>query len=118
MEPTPFQYSEARRITIEYYNKFIRSSLMMSRPMVEFIEWNATLLSTRFNAGIPSQRFNIYMEYVMVVAIYARESRNVPSPGEFLNLVKDGYVDEYLLNVTSLVGTPFELVNEGVFSTI
>jgi uncharacterized surface protein with fasciclin (FAS1) repeats len=118
VEPTAFQYNEARRITIEYYNDFIRRTLMATRPLIEFIEWNATLLNTRFNAGIPSRRFNIYMEYVMVAAIYTKESRNVPSPGEFLNLLKDGYVYEYLLNITSLTGTPFEMVTEGVFSTI
>ena len=91
---------------------------MVTRPLIEFIEWNATLFNTTHNAGIPQRRFNIYMEYDMVVAIYTKDSRNVPSPGEFLNLLKDGYVYEYLLNITSLSGTPFEMVTEGVFSTV
>ena len=118
VEPTASQYNAARRTTIDYYDDYIRRTLMVTRPLIEFIEWNATLFNTTHNAGIPQRRFNIYMEYDMVVAIYTKDSRNVPSPGEFLNLLKDGYVYEYLLNITSLSGTPFEMVTEGVFSTV
>lgn len=118
LEPTVFQYNEARQITLDYYDQYIRNTLMITRPLIEFLGWNLTLVDTRFNSGIPLQRFNIYMEYAMTVAYYTKESRNVPSPGEFLNFLKDGYVIEYLLNITSLTGTPFEQVTEGVFSTI
>ena len=118
VEPTAVEYNEARRITVEYYNDFIRRTLKVTRPQIEFIEWNATLLSTRVNAGIPLRRFNIYMEYAMVVAIYDKESTNLPSPSEFLDLINDGYVLEYILNITSLSGTPFERVTEGVSSPI
>jgi Fasciclin domain len=117
-EPTVSQYNEARRITLEYYDQYIRNILLATRPLIEFLGWNMTLVDARFNAGIPLQRFNIYMEFAMAVAFYSKESRNVPSPGEFLNFLKDGYVIEYLLNITSLTGTPFEQVTEGVFSTI
>ena len=117
-EPTASNYDDARRITIEYFDDYIRGRLMMDRPQVEFLEWNTTLVDTRFNAGIPSQRFNIYMEYAMTVALYSKESRNVPSPGQFLLFLTDGYVLQYLLNITSLTGTPFEMVKEGVYSTI
>jgi hypothetical protein len=112
------EYQQIRDITVAYYNDYIMRILAMDRPLTEFIEWNTTLSDTMFNAGIPHQRFNIYMEYSLTTATYTAASQNVPTPIDFLTILKDGFLVEYLLNVTALIGTPFEFVVEGLFSTV
>jgi uncharacterized surface protein with fasciclin (FAS1) repeats len=118
IEPTADEYEQLRLITIMYYNDYIRRTFAVTRPLTEFIEWNTTLSNTMFNAGIPNMRFNIYAEYSMTTTIYTANSQNIPTPIEFLTTLKEGFLIEYLLNVTMLIGTPFEFVVEGMFSTI
>jgi hypothetical protein len=120
VEPSPDEYEQLSAAIVEYYNGFIRDALMVSDPSLEFIRVEFFLTDTQHEAGIPEDRFNIYMEYSTAIAFFTPNGQgNLISTEDLLNLLLDGITTDFLLDpVRMQTGTPFEEVVEGFLQTL
>jgi hypothetical protein len=120
VEPTPDEYEQMRAAIQDYYNGYIRDALMVTDPSLDFIRIDMYLNSTKHNAGIPDDRFNIYMEYYTSVAFFTPNSQGgLITPDDLLTLLLDGITTEFLLDPVRLqTGTPFAEVIEAFLQTL
>lgn len=120
VEPTAAEYEQLTTAIEEYYNGFIREMLMISNPSLDFIRIEMDLSSTRQNAGIPDDRFNIYMEFSTAVAFFMPNGAgNLITSDDLLNLLLDGITTDFIVDpVRMQAGTPFADVTEAFLQTL
>jgi hypothetical protein len=100
-------------LTSEYFDSYF-TGYFENDVSSTFIRSELTLKNTLYNAGIPDERFNVYME-VVANLVFASASA-LPTSKEAFVLVRDSIrVDDVLDFVWSATGTPFESTNEVVF---
>jgi hypothetical protein len=113
-EPTQEEYGQLVNLTMEYFNTFLEKKYGNSTEIM-FLGAEPVLSFTLFKAGIPNDRFNIYMDYEYVDVIFTAES-NPPSAAELFVILRDSISPEYILDYVRLAsGTPFVSTNEVVF---
>jgi hypothetical protein len=119
-EPAPDEYEQMATAIEEYYNGFISAMLMTTDPSLEFIRIEIDLDSTQHNAGIPDDRFNIYMEFSTAAAFFMLNGAgNLITSDDLLQLLLDGITTDFLLDpVRMQAGTPFAEVTEAFLQTL
>jgi hypothetical protein len=111
-EPTQEEYALMTDLTSEYLDSYI-TGYYKNDADSSFIRTELTLKDTLYNAGIPDERFNVYMEFFAKL-VFSSESA-LPTSDEAFALVRDSISPDYILDyVRSAVGTPFESTNEVV----
>jgi hypothetical protein len=120
VEPTVAEYEQMSTAIEEYYNGFISEMLMTTNPSLDFIRIEMNLNSTQHNAGIPDDRFNIYMEFSTAIAFFMPNgSGDLITSDDLLNLLLDGITTDFLVDpVRMQTGTPFADVTEGFLQTL
>ena len=120
VEPTANEYEQMRSAIEEYYNGLISTMLMTTDPSLDFLRIEMYLNSTRHNAGIPDDRFNIYMEFTTAIAFFAPNGTDtLITADDLLGLLLDGITTEFLLDpVRMQTGTPFAEVTEAFLQTL
>lgn len=118
--PTPDEYEQMAIAIEEYYNEFIRTSLMTTDPTLDFIRVEMPLNVTQANAGIPDDRFNIYMEFSTAIAFFVPNGMgNLITSADLLDILLNGITTDFLLDpVRMQTGTPFAEVTEGFLQTL
>jgi hypothetical protein len=120
VEPTADEYEQMAAAIEEYYNGFIRTMLMTTDPSLDFIRIEMNLNSTQYNAGIPDDRFNIYMEFSTATAFFMPTGAgSLISSDDLLNLLLDGITTDFIVDpVRMQTGTPFAEVTEAFLQTL
>lgn len=112
-EPTEDEYASVVASTEEYFNEFLSAELE-GDPNFTLVGLEFILDFTLFGdeAGIPEDRYNIYLDFTAVDIHFTLDSEP-PSRRELFGLITDGITSEYLINyVLTLTGTPFAQVTE------
>lgn len=119
VEPTTDEYKLMEIAIEEYYNGLISAMLTVTDPLLEFNRIEMNLNSTQHNAGIPDDRFNIYMEYRNATAVFAPSSTGILiTSDDLIDLLIDGITREFLLDTVRIqTGTPFADVVEVFLNT-
>lgn len=115
-EPTEDEYAQVASLTMDYFETFLQARYA-DDPDVTYLGIEPALEFTLYgeNAGIPNERFNIYMDYSYADVIYTPES-TPPNPAETFVILRDSISPEYILDyVRAASGTPFVSTNEVVF---
>ena len=120
VEPTMDEYEQLTNDIEEYYNGFIRAMLMTTNPSLDFIRIEMNLSSVLQNAGIPDDRFNIYIEFSTAIAYFMPNGGgNLITSDDLLTLLFDGITADFILDpVRMQTGTPFAEVTEAFYQTL
>jgi hypothetical protein len=117
--PSVAEYEQIRALTNSYFEQYFANQFA-NDPSLTFIGVNSVLMTTSFglDANIPSQGFNIYMQYRVSTFVYSHGS-TPPNADETLAIMKSAITADYILGVPKMmVGTPFESTTEVFLSTI
>ena len=109
-EPFDIEYKEIRRTTKEYFEMFLSDYFSANVPGVTLQSIRMILAFATDGAGIPSNEFNIYMEYSEAELIFTPDSNPalIPSEEEALMLLQMGITPNYIVSVVRpFTTTPF-----------
>jgi hypothetical protein len=113
-EPTADEYNQMRDLTTEYFTNYF-TGRYANDTAVKFLTAESGIKFNLYQAGIPAQRFNIYMQYNYTDLIYTVDS-TPPSAAESFIIMRDSITAEYILNyVRNATNTPFDSTQEVVF---
>jgi transforming growth factor-beta-induced protein len=119
--PTPEEYNEMLMRTSGYFDYVFRDRFA-SDPSIKFLgtkaESDYTLYGTE--AGIPEERFNIYINFSVTEVMFANDS-TVPEVSALFEIMKDSISGSAGANyittaVQAYTGSPFESTNEVSFA--
>lgn len=114
VEPTQNQYNALTRRLEQYFEASIRDSLLQ-----EFeAELEEIILTNEFNffeEGIPVERFNVLMNFDLS-ATYSDDSNKIPDEESLFIAIRDFAISEELIIDVIRPLSPFQDVNEIVFS--
>jgi hypothetical protein len=112
--PNEEEYMGTVSRTTEYFNNFFTTTYE-NDPNVNFLGAQAQLDFNLYEAGIPAERFNIYMDYAYMDLYFTADSTNLPTPDEAFVLMRDSITAEYITDYVQVEGTPFFSTSEVVF---
>lgn len=118
--PTAEEYAGLLNFTNAYFTEVLKQAYA-NNTSIHFIQTQSMLNTTKFGAGIPEQRFNIYFE-LLTKALYAAGSMP-PTAAEQYAILKASIGPQYISAAANtlmgaLIGTPFETVNETVSNLV
>lgn len=106
--PTEEEYADLQQRTMQHFETHLQN-VFANDPDNEFLRIESVLRTTRYgeNAGIPAERFNIYMEYDSIT-IYFKNGSKIEDAGRVMQLLKDSITVDYILDTPrKMDGTPF-----------
>ena len=113
VEPTPEQYAAQADVTTRYFEDFFRASFANSSDTT-FLGAESNLDYTLFQAGIPAERFNLYMDYSYMDLIYSIDS-DPPDAAMSFELMRASISEDFIRNyVWNTTKSAFATVNEVV----
>ena len=116
-EPTQAEYEEMMAKTTDWFEG-VFAERFANDPDVTFLNMNSAIEETKFNAGIPEARFNIYMNFEFIEVVYTEDS-SPPGPDETFQILRSAITPEYILEaVRLLTNSPFEVVTEVYFAAV
>ena len=116
-EPTVAEYEQMLLRVTEWFNMFFEE-FYADDPDIEFLGAETELDLTLFgaNAGIPQQRYNIYMDFSFTDFIWS-ENSIPPSSSELFDIMRQSISTDFILEqVRTFSGSPFETTNEAFFA--
>jgi len=116
-EPTKEEYQEIARRTNTRFKKYIEH-WYKEADGVEFVDLKSEIGQTSFGeeAGIPSEKYNIYIKFAFFDIVYSADS-DIPGKEETLKLMKNAISKNFIEEVVrSFAGTPFESTTEVWFA--
>lgn len=105
-----------RRVT-EWFNMFFEE-FYADDPDVEFLGTESEIDLTLFGseAGIPQERYNIYMDFSFTEFIWSEDSIP-PLNSELFDIMRTSISTDFILQqVRTFTGSPFETTNEAFFA--
>lgn len=123
-EPDNDEYSKLLSQTAPYFETRIRDILTMDFPGVGYgaagdMTIGSSVDSKRYEAGIPEERFNIYLEFES--GFFGSCSTASLSKSQLFEILQRVDLIDYIVSVTksaSLVSTPFESTTEVVLGAV
>jgi hypothetical protein len=121
--PSHDEFEQMRSRTERYYQTFLAQQLNNSAAAIQLVGLTSVLSTTAFGvqAGIPSDNFNIYMQYQYTEFIFGNatsDSEPRPNVDTLYELLKSGITVDYILEIVrSMTDTPFESCIEVFLST-
>jgi hypothetical protein len=113
-EPTEAEYAQMVNLTETFFNSVL-SAMFANDPARMFVRVDMNLADTMFQASIPAERFNIYMEFDSAALVFTPDS-TPPTAEEAFALLRDSISQDYIVQyVRSAMDTPFVSTNEVVF---
>jgi hypothetical protein len=110
VEVTTAQFQDEVDVTTRYFEDYLKA-MFEDETDITFLRAESALGSTLINAGIPEDRFNIYMEYDYTDLIYTADS-NPPDAATSFDLLRNSFTPEFLLRYARNVTGAFATVNE------
>lgn len=117
--PTEAEYIEMMSRTNKWFSDAF-ANFYANDPDTDFIRSESGVDETLYgaDAGIPEERFNIYIGFNFTDLVYSIDSE-LPETEETFDLLEAQISREYILEVVrTYVGTPFERVNEVWFAAV
>jgi hypothetical protein len=121
--PSHDEFEQMRSRTERYYQTFLAQQLNNSAAAIQLVSLTSVLNTTAFGvqAGIPSDNFNIYMQYQYTEFTFGNatsDSEPRPNTDTLYELLKSGITVDYILEIVrSMTDTPFESCIEVFLST-
>ena len=116
-EPTQAEYEEMMAKTTDWF-EVVFAERFANDPNVTFLGSNSAIEETKFNAGIPEARFNIYMNFEFTDVLYTEDS-SPPGVAETFEIMRQAITTDYILEaVRSVTDSPFEVVTEVYFAAV
>lgn len=105
-EPTEEQYDDALEKLDDWFGGTVFAAEFESNPDLSFVSVEHVLNRTLYgeNAGIPEEKYNIYMEFEDVILTFTRGSTNIPNANDLYIIYKNGMIEDYIYFVRELDG--------------
>jgi hypothetical protein len=113
-EPSAAEYVTIVDRMTEYF-QLLLSSQIKENYGVDLLSIELSNDFNLFNASIPVDRFNIYMNFDAATFTYPVDSVGVPDANEAFVLLRDSISIDFILEVLRVPGTTFASSNEVVF---
>lgn len=113
VEPTPEQYANQANLTNTFFEDLF-GAMFANSSDTTFLGAETTLDYTLFQAGIPAERFNLYMDYAYTDLIYTVDS-DPPDAATSFELMRGSISEDFIRNyVWNTTDSAFATVNEVV----
>lgn len=109
-EPTQDEYDEMTRLTNEYF-----AQKLIDYYGNDFKGVETSITNTLYEAALPEERFNIFMEFSSDVT-FAKGLSPSPDAAEISAIIRDSINADYILGVVRSFSSPFESTNEIYFN--
>jgi len=123
-EPTEEEYQQMANLTTLYFEEVLGTMYSNAEPdfgVVSFTKFDSVVSSidsTQYNAGIPEEKYNLYISFETEV-VFSTESTIIPEASELFDIMQEAISPTYIVNyVWQLPESPFISTQEVLMEAV